>query len=233
MKSMSVSRAARAALGLLALAAVLVLAGCAETDVVAKVAKESFGAFAKALPAAPAFDAAGGVRTFASPAGDRFELAADFSGAADATISVDAAPFLAAGLDPAKLAGPAGVAYAVEGGRLVIRHELGSAALGAKAKGSTDEHFAAFVAAYRAAVGYHEALDHYGIALGGGNMFEWAKDIVKNDKDLVFVLDPVALAAAGLDPAKVEGWVFAKVPVMDAAGKKIEVEKLLRPFDLK
>ncbi|MBL8967094.1 MAG: hypothetical protein JNG85_08795, partial [Spirochaetaceae bacterium] len=75
--------------------------------------------------------------------------------------------------------------------------------------------------------------DHYGIALGGGNMLEWAKDPAKNDKDLVLVLEPAPLAAAGLDPARVQGWAFAKVETMDAKGAKILVDKLLRPFDLR
>jgi len=30
----------------------------------------------------------------------------------------------------------------------------------------------------------------------------------------------------------VEGWVFAKVPVMDDKGREIEVDKLLKPFEL-
>lgn len=38
---------------------------------------------------------------------------------------------------------------------------------------------------------------------------------------------------AGIDPGKVEGWAFAKIPVMDEQGKEIEVDKLLKPFDLK
>lgn len=41
----------------------------------------------------------------------------------------------------------------------------------------------------RDSIGYHAALDHYGIDLENGNMFEWAKDISTNDKDIVFVLN--------------------------------------------
>jgi hypothetical protein len=55
----------------------------------------------------------------------------------------------------------------------------------------------------------------------------------KNDKDLVFVLDPKIFLDAGVDPAKVEGWVYAKVPLEDARGRKFEAEKFLKPFDLK
>ena len=75
-------------------------------------------------------------------------------------------------------------------------------------------------------------LDHYGIKLGNGDMLEWAKDMSKNDKDLVFVLDPAPFIAAGVDPAKIQGWSFAKVETKDDSGKTIQVDKLLRPFNL-
>ena len=84
---------------------------------------------------------------------------------------------------------------------------------------------------YPGRIGYHIALDHYGVDLGGGNMFEWARDLDKNDKDIVFVLDPQPLITAGVKPEAVAGWVFAKVPVM-SGGKNVEVDKFLKPFDL-
>ena len=63
-------------------------------------------------------------------------------------------------------------------------------------------------------------MDHFGVKLGGGNMFEWAKDLEINvttkqaqDKDIVFVLSPEPLIAAGVDPQKVEGWLYSPVPV--------------------
>jgi len=70
------------------------------------------------------------------------------------------------------------------------------------------------------------------VDLANGNMFEWAKDMSKNDKDIVFVLNPQVFIDAGVDPAKVEGWVFAKVEKEDENGKKIQVDKFLKPFDL-
>ena len=84
---------------------------------------------------------------------------------------------------------------------------------------------------YRESVGYHAALDHYGVSLGDGNMFEWAKDMSTNDKDIVFVLNPEPFINAGVDPDAIEGWVFAKVTV-DVDGKPTEVDKILKPFDL-
>ena len=47
------------------------------------------------------------------------------------------------------------------------------------------------------------------------------------------MLDPKLLIDAGVDPAKVNGWIFAKVEVKDVSGKPIEVEKFLKPFDFK
>jgi poly-D-alanine transfer protein DltD len=54
-----------------------------------------------------------------------------------------------------------------------------------------------------------------------------------NDKDIVFVLNPQAFIEAGVDPSKVEGWVFGKVPVEDANGRKFDADKFLKPFNLK
>ncbi|MDD3439249.1 MAG: hypothetical protein PHI04_07535 [Clostridiaceae bacterium] len=64
--------------------------------------------------------------------------------------------------------------------------------------------------------------------------FIWGKDFSsEGTPDVMLEFDSQPFIDAGADPNKVEGWVFAKVPVMDEQGKKIEVEKLLKPFDLK
>ena len=85
---------------------------------------------------------------------------------------------------------------------------------------------------HRMMLGYHTALGHFGLALGGGNMVEWAKDQQANDKYLVFVLNPQAFVDAGVDVANVQGWVLADVPVMDAQGRKSTARKLLKFYDL-
>jgi hypothetical protein len=76
-------------------------------------------------------------------------------------------------------------------------------------------------------------MDHYGVNLGNGNLFEWAKDMNTNDKDMVFVLNPQPFLDAGVDPARIEGWTFTKVPVDDENGKPVEVDKILKPFDVR
>jgi hypothetical protein len=53
-----------------------------------------------------------------------------------------------------------------------------------------------------------------------------------NDKDIVFVLNPEPFIAAGVDPDKINGWAFTKVTVDDANGKPVQVDKILKPFDL-
>jgi hypothetical protein len=63
-------------------------------------------------------------------------------------------------------------------------------------------------------------------------MFEWAKNLATNDKDIVFVLALEPFIAAGTDPAKIEGWAFTKVTVDDVNGKPVLVDKILKPFNL-
>ncbi len=224
--------------------AAISLAGCGATDVVAKFANESFGAVIAASGPGVTWSESDYAWSLASPDGDQLLLSADFSrnNAAgspadldkpDAEFVFDASPFLAAGLDVAKLPPADGIRYELEDGMFMIHFELSSDAFAPEAKKTIGSTFADIVKYQRARIGYHEKLDHYGIKLGNGNMFEWAKDMATNDKDIVFVLNPEPLVTAGLDPAMVAGWVFAKVETRDDAGKTIFVDKLLRPFNLK
>jgi hypothetical protein len=215
------------------------LSGCgASTDVVGKYAVESFGPVVAA--SAERITYADGVWTLSSVGGDevRFSVDPTRTDRGDVEFSLDAEPFLAAGLGVAKLVAPtktqspSGVTYAVVDGRLVLRFELGSQPFSIDSSKSIEKAIAELVRTQRARIGYHAALDHYGIKLGDGHMFEWAKDISKNDKDIVWVLNPEPFIAAGVDPLKVEGWTYAKVEMMDN-GKKVQVDRLLKPFDLK
>lgn len=227
-----------------ALAAIsLGVASCAATDVVAKVANSSFKALAEASSGRVAWSDEDQAWTLGSPSGDEVSFSADFAmnnsaegvdfDKPDVEFSFDAAPFIAAGLDIAKLHKADDLMYELEGGRFMYHFELGSDTFAADARKSIEVTFAEIVRTQRARIGYHEKLDHYGIKLGSGNMLEWAKDMSKNDKDLVFVLDPAPFIAAGVDPSKIQGWTFAKVETRDDAGKTILVDKLLRPYNLK
>jgi hypothetical protein len=236
----------RIAPALIAAAAAVTLAfsSCGSTDVVAKVANSSFKAVIEASKDRVSYSKEDGAWVLASEAGDQVLFATDFSannapgsGAdmdkPDVEFTFDAAPFIAAGLDPTKLAAPEGVKYELDMGRLMLHFELAPDRFAADSVKSLEATFAEIVRTQRARIGYHEKLDHYGIKLGGGNMLEWAKDMSKNDKDIVWVLNPAPLIAAGVDPAKVAGWVFAKVESKDASGKTVVEDKLLKPFDLR
>jgi hypothetical protein len=224
-------------------AAAFGVVGCSSTDVVAKVANTSFKAVADASSGRVRWSDEDQAWTLASPAGDEVSFSSDFArnnSAAgvdfdkpDVEFSFDAAPFIAAGLDVAKLPKVEGIKYELEDGRFMYHFELGNDNFSPDARKSLETTFAEIVRTQRARIGYHEKLDHYGIKLENGNMLEWAKDMSKNDKDLVFVLDPAPFIAAGVDPAKIQGWTFAKVETKDDAGKTIQVDKLLRPYNLK
>jgi hypothetical protein len=239
----------------IALAASLFLGSCAETDVVVQGAASSFDALVKKLGTQVSWNQIDQALELDSPAGDAFKVSGDFSRnnddgmTPDLELAFSSAPFLAAGLDPAKLVSSQEITYQIEDGMFMLHFEWSGEALkplaGADGKPlaapGTDQPAAGMVyafkqlaAGWRDRIGYHEKLDHYGIALGGGNMVEWAKDLATNDKDLVFILNPEPLLAAGLDPAKLAkaGWILAKVDTRDAQGKAIQVERLLKPFGL-
>jgi hypothetical protein len=146
----------------------------------------------------------------------------------DVLIEFDAAPFIAAGLDPARLPGNP----AFTNGRIIAGTKLGTEQLKYSGEATPLAAYEQIVKLKRNSIGYHGAMDHYGVNLGNGNLFEWAKDMTANDKDMVFVLNPEPFLNAGVDPARIDGWVFTKVTVDDENGKPIEVDKILKPFDL-
>jgi hypothetical protein len=146
----------------------------------------------------------------------------------DVMLEFDAAPFIAAGLDPEKL--PENFAFYE--GMIMVGTKLGQETLRYSGEVTPLASYEQIVKLKRSSIGYHGALDHYGVNLGDGNLFEWAKDMSTNDKDIVFVLNPEPFIIAGLDPARIDGWVFTKVTVDDANGKPVEVDKILKPFNL-
>lgn len=145
----------------------------------------------------------------------------------DVFIELDATPFINAGLDTTKL--PSGVFV---DGKILIGQSLIDQTNTQAVKDSASDSLREILAKNDGILGYHESLDHFGITVSEGFVFEWAQDMATNDKDIVFVLDPAMFVEAGVAPDQIEGWVFAKVEVMDADMKMVEVEKLLKPFDL-
>ncbi len=145
----------------------------------------------------------------------------------DVRIETDAKPFLDAGLDPTKL--PKGM---LQEDKIVVGTDFGDKYVESKKGDSALDAYKNIIFPNRSHLKYHANLDHFGIDLTNGNVFEWAKNTKTNDKDIVFVLDPKEFIDAGVDPNKVKGWVYAKVETMDSKGKKIQVDKFLKPFDL-
>jgi len=234
MESKKISTMFKSLLVLSVLAMVPFVANAFNLDLVAKVAVTSFDALIKTIPDKVSFDSTKGGWTIQGlDSKDRIILSKDFSSKnPDISLELDAAPFVKAGLDVAKL--PASQ-YIYDGvtGKITMPFTYGQAKFGAVAKKSLLETFKQIIKTHRPLIGYHEQLDHYGIALGDGNMFEWAKDMSTNDKDMVFVLNPQPLIDAGVNPAKMTEWLFAKVPLKDKDGKPILLDKFLKPFNVK
>jgi hypothetical protein len=210
----------------------LVAAGCKNLDVVGKGSIDAFDKVLQAVPEAVSPDEMNGGWSLSAPDNEaRFIWSRNYAESPlhDVMLELNAAPFIAAGLNPEKLPDT----IAVSDGKIMVGAKLGQEALtyaGAATPLASYEHI---VNLKRNAIGYHGALDHYGVNLGDGNLFEWASDMSTNDKDIVFVLNPEPFINAGADPASVSGWVFAKVTVDDANGKPAEVDKLLKPFDVR
>ncbi|HNX14460.1 MAG TPA: hypothetical protein PK854_06980 [Oscillospiraceae bacterium] len=206
-------------------------------DVVGKSSVTSFNKILKTIPGKVSADEMNAGWSLKAPDGSvRFIWSEDYSKSPlhDVMLELDAKPFIDAGLDTGKL--PENYAYYE--GMLMVGTKLGSDSFNYNGQPTPLTAYEKIVQNYRSSVGYHTALDHYNVSVGGGNMFEWAKDLKTNgttgenqDKDIVFVLNPEPLIAAGVNPEKAEGWVYAQVTV-DINGKPTQVYKFLKPFNL-
>ncbi|MHB1152511.1 MAG: hypothetical protein ACYCWE_16620 [Eubacteriales bacterium] len=216
---------------ILVIAFALIFVSCKQFDVIGYTSIKSFDAVLDAIPANIAEDKINNAWSLNAPDGSaRFIWSKDFSQSPfyDIMIEFDAQPFIDAGLDISRL--PEGMEFA---GSIIVGAKLGTEILTYDGDANPLASFEKIVELKRESIKYHAPMDHYGVDLTGGNMFEWAKDMSINDKDVVFVLNPQAFIDAGVDPAKLEGWVLAKVPVMDENNKPIEADKFLKPFNLK
>jgi hypothetical protein len=210
--------------------ALVSLTACSRLDVIGDYSIKAFDAVLNEAGVDVSEDSAfGGWSLEAPDKTARFVWSSDFSKTTeyDAFLEVDAQPFIDAGLNTDKL--PEGM---FTGDKLILGTDFGNDALTYNREVTPLASYKKIVELYRNNITYHAALDHYGISLTNGNMIEWAKDMSTNDKDLVFAINPDVFINAGVDPNKVDGWVFAKVPTMDEKGNAIEVDKLLKPFDL-
>jgi hypothetical protein len=220
-----------ALLGLLVMVAVSCVkgGGISPLDVVGKDSVNSFDRLLKAAPQLVSQDDMNGGWSIAAPDGEAwFVWSWDYSISPlhDVMLAFNAKPFIDAGLNPDKL--PDTMAYYDD--IIMLGAKLGNDKF--SGRDSALSSYEEIVKRYRKSIGYHGALDHYGVNVGGGNLFEWAKDMAVNDKDMVFVLNPEPFINAGLDPNVIEGWAFAPVTVDDENGKPVVVDKILKPFNL-
>lgn len=206
-------------------------------DVVGKSSAVSLGKIIDQIPGKVQKDDMNSGWSLEAPDGSvRFIRSEDYSKSPihDVMLELDLKPFIDAGLDTGKL--PEN--YAVYEGKLMIGTKLGSAGFAYSGEITPIKSYEQIVKNYRSYVGYHTAMDHFNVSVGDGNMFEWAKDMSINsytgenqDKDIVYVLNPEPLIAAGADPEKVEGWTYAPVNV-GMGSKPTQVYKFLKPFNL-
>ncbi|OYO59652.1 hypothetical protein C8E03_10468 [Lachnotalea glycerini] len=212
--------------------------GWNELDVVGQQSIKSFDEVLKTLPDQITVDETNASWSLEAPDDSaRFIWSQDYSKSPlyDVMIEVDATPFINAGLDPDKLPNN----YTYDNGMLKVGTKLGKEELTYSANTTPLTSYEQIVNHYRTSINYHTALDHFGVKLGDGNLFEWAKDMKTNgsteenqDKDIVFVLNSEPLIEAGTVPDKVEEWTYAQVEVMEN-GKTLQVYKFLKPFDIK
>lgn len=198
---------------------VVIIAGCADTDVVLKYSQSSLDEITKAFPDLISYSDGYSVLTVDGMTS--LKTSNDFNaGKDDILFETPLAPFVRAGLDVSNL--PEG--YKAEGDGFYLTTDYGAAGKKDNVLGSLFEA----VKTDRTLLSYHKDLDHYGVALTRGK-FEWAKDHTKNDKDIVFVIGAKPLAELGVDVKNIEGWVF--LTMKDEGGKDVDV--LVKPYDLK
>lgn len=219
---------------MLLIVAIFAFSACQALDVVGKASITSFDALLKAIPDKVSSDSSKDGWTIDAPDGQvKIILSKDFSRTQpDIRMEFDAAPFINAGLDTTKL--PSGIyTFDQSNKHIILTAEYGKDKFVYNGDATPIETFKEIVRTHRKIIGYHENLEHFGIPLGNGNMLEYAKDINKNDLDMVFALSPKPLIEAGVNPSILKGWILGKVQVMSKDGEKVLVDKFLKPFNLK
>ncbi len=196
----------------LLIAALFALSACQATDIVANYAIKSFDEITSVL--GNNIVKSDSSITIISPNDTE-----SFSFGDEPKLSFSIAPFITAGLDSSQLPSE----------MIATNPVLNIAIQNASVENPTFENL---IRENRNSLEYHTEHDIYELMLGNGNAFRWAKNINTNERDIVFVLNPDPLIAAGLDPAKLEGWKFTKVKVMEN-GNTVEVDRLLKVYNIK
>ena len=209
-----------------------VVKALAATDVTARFAKESFAAMLDSLPEDTAAKAVDTGWFFPAPDGSAeffWNPRPQTADSPPAALRTPIAPFLEAGLDPTLL--PDGIVH----NNLLsfVMRDEGLTMEEAPSPTGASAAFGAVIDSFRDRLSFHFQLEHYGLDLGDGALLEWASDPATNSLDLVFVLDPEMFLKAGADINAIAGWSYGTIIIHDpATGRKTEVAKLLKAFDL-
>lgn len=147
-------------------------------------------------------------------------------------MAVDAAPFIAAGMDAATLENiresifyKSDIGFSLPGWDMLNRNVKDTALAQFEADiryfkvAETDETFRINFA------------DDHNTRLDSA-VFEWAKDIEQGECDVIFTLNAEPLIAAGVQPEKVEGWEPVQISV-EVDGKIEQVWRFRKSFDLR
>jgi hypothetical protein len=175
---------------------VLAVNSCDKLDVVGTESAKSFNKVLQEIPDAVTPDEMNGGWSLAAPDDAvRFIWSKNYAESPlhDIMLEFDAAPFIAAGLNPEKLPDN----FAFYDNMIMVGTKLGQEQLKYSGQATPLASYEQIVKLKRSSIGYHGALDHY-----------------------------------GLDTAKMKGWMLGKVTVDDANGKHIQVDKILKPFNL-
>ena len=143
---------------------------------------------------------------------------------------MNAAPFIAAGLDPNALPDQ----FFFENGTIFLGSKLSNDALAYSGQPNILDAYRHLVGRNRDTVDFHTAADHHAIVFAEDNAFEWANDMITNGAtgnpqaaDMLFVLYADPLIEAGVDPELLEGWRLVTREMMGQS-----MDKFVKAFDI-
>ena len=213
------------------LSMMLILVSCQQLNNEDKAIISSFKDLLNTIPENVNTDDNYGGWALTVPDGDeRFIWIKDFSKSPfhDVLIEFDSKPFVDAGLDISKL--PTNI---VLNNKIMVGVKLGNESLTYNGEATPLDSFIKAIEINPNQVVYHSELDHYGVNLENGNIFSWAKDMLNNDSDIQFLLNPNMLIDAGVNPTKVTGWEYKKTSVKVSNSNETEIYKFIKSFNLK
>ena len=143
-------------------------------------------------------------------------------------ISVDASVFLKAGLNESKL--PDNII--IDDDRLIFGVNYNFVQISSTELQMPLQAYKLILGENRYNLSFHSMGDHFSLKVGEGNSFEWAKDMLSNESDIVFMLDPQILTNADADITKIQGWELRTISVHSRM-TMIQTEKLVKSFNIK